>query len=241
MKEVNEKYMKKIYLNILKAILIVFYFFVLNLASENISAEHLERGIQLCTMIFLFITIFIFEISYKKDDTKLAIEGIELLVLSFITLTIDHVITKYHFELKPYALVISYVYAIYFILKGIVIYTKGRKQYADSLSDIREIVKKEEPAKKEATKKSKRDSTEIDNKENENKIEEKQIENKKEKTNQKEKSKTKNSKDENINKPKKTTTKATTKTTSKTTTKRTTKKKVSNSKESIKNDIKEGK
>ena len=237
LKEVDEKTMKDVYANIVKAILVIFYFLIVNLAYENVNIETLNRGIQLFTMIFLFITIFIFEISYKKDDTKLAIEGIELLVLSFITLTIDHVITKYHFELKPYALVISYVYAIYFILKGIVIYTKGRKQYADSLSDIREIVKKEEPAKKE----SKRDSTEIDNKENENKIEEKQIENKKEKTNQKEKSKTKNSKDENINKPKKTTTKATTKTTSKTTTKRTTKKKVSNSKESIKNDIKEGK
>ena len=62
MKEVNEKYMKKIYLNILKAILIVFYFFALNIASENISAEHLERGKQLCTMIFLFIAIFIYVI-----------------------------------------------------------------------------------------------------------------------------------------------------------------------------------
>ena len=165
LKEVDEKTMKDVYANIVKAILVIFYFLIVNLAYENVNIETLNRGIQLFTMIFLFITIFIFEISYKKDDTKLAIEGIELLVLSFITLTIDHVITKYHFELKPYALVISYVYAIYFILKGIVIYTKGRKQYADSLSDIREIVKKEEPAKKEATKKSKVDIEELNKKE----------------------------------------------------------------------------
>ena len=120
LKEVDEKTMKDVYANIVKAILVIFYFLIVNLAYENVNIETLNRGIQLFTMIFLFITIFIFEISYKKDDTKLAIEGIELLVLSFITLTIDHVITKYHFELKPYALVISYVYAIYFILKGIV-------------------------------------------------------------------------------------------------------------------------
>ena len=190
LKEVDEKTMKDVYANIVKAILVIFYFLIVNLAYENVNIETLNRGIQLFTMIFLFITIFIFEISYKKDDTKLAIEGIELLVLSFITLTIDHVITKYHFELKPYALVISYVYAIYFILKGIVIYTKGRKQYADSLSDIREIVKKEEPAKKEATKKSKVDIEELNKKEEnekenkkenekENKIEEKQTKSKK--------------------------------------------------------------
>ena len=66
MKEVSEKHMKKIYLNILKAILVVIYFLTLNLVSEKISALYLERGIEICTMIFLFIAIFIFELAYKK-------------------------------------------------------------------------------------------------------------------------------------------------------------------------------
>ena len=155
MKEVNEKYMKKIYLNILKAILIVFYFFVLNLACENISVEHLERGIQLCTMVFLFIAIVIFEIAYRKDDDDLAIQGIEVLVLSAYTLTSQHITKKYNFNFKNYSLVASYIFAIYFIVKCIVIYTKGRKEMAEDYSDIKEIVKKDEPIKKEATKKQK--------------------------------------------------------------------------------------
>ena len=157
MKEVNEKYMKKIYLNILKAILIVFYFFVLNLACENISVEHLERGIQLCTMVFLFIAIVIFEIAYRKDDDDLAIQGIEVLVLSAYTLTSQHITKKYNFNFKNYSLVASYFFAIYFIVKCIVIYTKGRKEMAENLSDIKEIVQKDEPVKKEATKKKKED------------------------------------------------------------------------------------
>lgn len=155
MKEVNEKYMKKIYLNILKAILIVFYFFVLNLACENISVEHLERGIQLCTMVFLFIAIVIFEIAYRKDDDDLAIQGIEVLVLSAYTLTSQHITKKYNFDFKNYSLVASYIFAIYFILKCIFVYTKGRKEIAEDYSDIKEIVKKDEPVKKEATKKQK--------------------------------------------------------------------------------------
>lgn len=155
MKEVNEKYMKKIYLNILKAILIVFYFFVLNLACENISAEHLERGIQLCTMVFLFMAIVIFEIAYRKDDDDLAIQGIEVLVLSAYTLTSQHITKKYNFDFKNYSLVASYIFAIYFILKCIFVYTKGRKEIAEDYSDIKEIVKKDEPVKKEATKKQK--------------------------------------------------------------------------------------
>lgn len=155
MKEVNEKYLKEIYLNILKAIIVIVYFFILNMAYENVKSEYLELGIKIFTMLFLFISIYIFEKAYKKDDGNLAIQGIEILVLSAYTLTTEHITNKFDFNFKYYSLVASYIYAIYFILKGIVIYTKGRKELAEDFSDIREILKKEEPVKKEATKKVK--------------------------------------------------------------------------------------
>ena len=159
MKEVNEKCMKKIYLNILKAIIIIAYFFVLNLASENVSTFYLEKGIELCTMIFLIAAICIFEVAYRKDNDDLAIQGIEVLILSAYTLTSQHITKKYNFDFKTYSLVASYIFAIYFILKCIVVYTKGRKEMAENMSDIKEIVKKEEPVKKEATKKVKTTKT----------------------------------------------------------------------------------
>lgn len=162
MKEVSEKYMKKIYLNVLKAIIIVLYFFVLNVACENVNPQYLEKGIELCTMILLFISIFIFEWAYRKDDDDLAIQGIEILILSAYTLTSQHITKKFDFPLKNYLLVASYIFAIYFILKCIVVYTKGRKEMAENLSDIKEIVQKDEPVKKEATKKKKEDVKEED-------------------------------------------------------------------------------
>ena len=162
MKEVKEKYLKEIYLNILKAIIIVLYFFILNLSYENINNEHLiELGIQIFTMIFLFIAIYIFEKAYKKDDDNLAIQGIEILILSAYTLTSRHITNKFSFEFKSYSLVASYIFAIYFILKSIVIYTKGRKEEVENLSDIRELVKKDEPVIKEATKKTKEENTNV--------------------------------------------------------------------------------
>lgn len=159
MKEVKEKYLKKIYLNILKAIIILFYFFVLNQAYVNISSEHFELGIKILTMVFLFIAILVFEIAYKKDDGNLAIQGIEILVLSTYTLTSRHITNKFHFDFRTYSIVASYIFAIYFVLKCIVIYTKGRKEEAEELSDIKEIVKKEEPKKKEATKRIKEETS----------------------------------------------------------------------------------
>lgn len=153
MKEIKEKYFKEIYLNILKAIIIIFYFFVLNLAYEKIEIETLDVGIKILTMIFLFVAIYIFEKAYKKDDDNLALQGIEILVLSAYTLTSKHITNKFGFEFRTYSLVSSYVFAIYFILRCIFIYTKGRKEVAENLSDIKEIVKKDKPIKKEATKK----------------------------------------------------------------------------------------
>ena len=154
MKEIKEKYLKDIYLNILKAIIIITYFLVLNLAYENVNNQYLEIGIKAFTMIFLFLAIYIFEKAYKKDDDNLAVQGIEILVLSVYTLTSRHITNKFNFNFKSYSLVASYLFAIYFILKCIFIYTKGRREEAEDFSDIKEIVKKEEPVKKEATKKA---------------------------------------------------------------------------------------
>lgn len=154
MKEVDEKYLKKIYLNILKAIMIIFYFFILNQAYENVSSDHLELVIEILTMLFLFTAIFIFEKAYKKDNDELAIQGIEILILATYTLTTEHITNKFNLDFKAYSVVASFIFAIYFIFKSIIIYTKGRKELAGNISDIKEIVKKDEPVKKEATKKS---------------------------------------------------------------------------------------
>lgn len=160
---IKETYMKDIYLNVLKAIIIVFYFFVLNVSYQNVEREYLLIGIKVFTMIFLFISIFIFEKAYKKDSDRLALLGIEILLLAIYTLTTEHITNKYNFNFKSYSLVASYIFAIYYILRCILIYTKGRKELEDDFSDIREIVKKEEPVQKEATKKSDKETSKMNN------------------------------------------------------------------------------
>lgn len=186
--EIKEKYLKEIYLNVLKAIIIVLYFFILNMSYENVARDNLLMGIKVFTMIFLFISIYIFEKAYKKDDGNIAIQGIEILALAIYTLTTEHITNKYNFNFKSYSLVASYLFAIYFVLKSIVAYTKGRNEVIKQLSDIREIVQNKEPTKKEATKKSKQEKVQGD-KEN--------IENKNQKTTKISKTKKKSEKSSN--------------------------------------------
>ena len=154
-KEIDEKYIKEIWINIIKAIIVVGTFLLFNIAYSKINTEYFKRGIQIITIIFLFISIYIFEKAYKKDNGKIAIEGIEILVIATGILTTQYITNRFNFRIKNYALAESYIFAIYFVLKSIVIYTQGRREIEKSLSDISEIVKKEEPLKKEATKKEK--------------------------------------------------------------------------------------
>ena len=96
-------------------------------------------------------------------------QGIEVLLLATYTLTTEHIINKFEFNFKSYSLVASYLLATYFILKCIIIYTKGRKEIESERSDVREIVKKNEPLKKENVKKNKNEEQETSNIKKQNK------------------------------------------------------------------------
>ena len=151
-RELKDKYINEIYFNVVKALIIMAYFFAFNLLYVRVGENTFDALIDLITMIFLFITIVLFEKAYKKDNGDLAIQGIEMLVLSIHSLTVRYITEKLNLPFQNYVLISSYIFAIYYVFKAIVIYTKGKKEDLDKLSDIKEIVK-DEPIKKEATKK----------------------------------------------------------------------------------------
>ena len=97
------------------------------------------------------------EFAYHKDSGKIAINAIEILVLSVYTLTLWHVVNKLNIFFKTYIVFSSYMFAIYYIIKSILIYTNKKRKFVKSLSDIHEIVSKE-PIKKEAKKREKKEN-----------------------------------------------------------------------------------
>lgn len=159
-KEISQEILKKIFYNLLRAIGVMLYFVILNLAYVNIKQEKLVGDIKVFSGAFLVAGIYMLEKAYKSDSGEKAITAIELLVLALHSLSIMHIITFYKYDFRFYLLTSSYVFSIYYVFKSIVMYTKGRKEYLNSLSDISEIVKKEEPIKKEAKKRNKEEMEE---------------------------------------------------------------------------------
>lgn len=151
-KEVSQEIMKKIFINLLKAISIMFYFVIINLAYVKIDIIKLTQYIEIFSGLFLLLGLIQLERAYKKDSGTIAITGIELLFLSFYTLSIIHITTLLKYDFRFYVLTFSYIFSIYYVLKCIIIYTKERRKYLESLSDISDIVREDEPIKKEAKK-----------------------------------------------------------------------------------------
>lgn len=157
-KENNKIIRKKVFENLIIAIAIMLYFILINFSYLRMEEAMLLNGIKIASLIVLFLSITIFEIAYHKDNGKIAINGIEILILAFHTLTIWHIVNKMNISFETYILFSTYAFAIYYILKSILIYTNEKRKYLKSLSDIHEIVNKE-PIKKEAKKRENRENT----------------------------------------------------------------------------------
>lgn len=190
--------MKTIFRNLLKAIGIMAYFVILNIAYVRMNVDRLMNDIEIFAGTFLVFGLIMLEIAYKKDSGKTAISGIELLVLSMHSLSIKHVIAFYEYDFRFYLLTSSYVFAIYYVLKSIIIYTKEKRKYLKNLSDISEIVK-EEPIKKEAKKrrKIKEEKFVVENEKNRKTEKENKAKKETKKVNKKDKEKKEQNKEEN--------------------------------------------
>ena len=155
-KEASQEILKKIFKNLIIAIVVMIYFISTNILYARLDLEKMERITQIFSGVFILSGLIVLEIAYKKDSGTLTVTAIELLVLSMHALFINHVITIYDFDFRIYLLTSSYIFAIYYVLKSIVIYTKARMKYLKSLSDVPEIVK-DEPIIKEARKRKNED------------------------------------------------------------------------------------
>lgn len=145
---------RNVYENILLAVTIMLYFILINFAYYNIGEISLILGLKIASTVLLILGIIFIEIAYNKENGKIAFHAIELLVLSGFTLSIKHIVEIRNLDFPDFIVLSSYVFSIYYIFKAVILYTKERREYLKSLSDIREIVDIK-PIKKEAKKTNK--------------------------------------------------------------------------------------
>ena len=147
--------MKTILMNVLKAVGILLYFLILMYATRKMDITRLAVDIKYFSVSFLIIGIIVIESAYRKDSGMLAISGIELLVIAFYSLTMMHLCTLFKYDLDNALIISGVVSGGYYLIKGIILHIRERKELLKNLSDISDIVKKDEPVIKEAKKREK--------------------------------------------------------------------------------------
>ena len=138
---------KDVITNITYLLLVTLYFVCFNTQLLLIDSTLIIRYIDISSIVFLGISIIMFEIAYAKGKKHLMVSGIELILLAVHTLLIE--------RSQVSIISTSYVWPIYYCLKAVIIYTQENRKKLKQISDIAEIVKEEKPTKKVAKKRKK--------------------------------------------------------------------------------------
>lgn len=149
--DIENKLNKKLIENISMAIAITVYFMSLIFGKERINATNYTNLLKIYTMCLGILSIIIFEFSYKKESVKSMYTGIEVLILSIVTMFSIYICKVQELKYIFYLALFAYAFSIYYLIKDILIYNKTKKEYLKTLTDIEEITKKEEPQKAKVT------------------------------------------------------------------------------------------
>ena len=140
--DIENKLNKKLIENISMAIAIIVYFMSLIFGKERINATNYTNLLKTYTMCLGILSIIIFEFSYKKESVKSMYTGIEVLILSIVTMFSIYICKVQELKYIFYLALFAYAFSIYYLIKDILIYNKTKKEYLKTLTDIEEITKK---------------------------------------------------------------------------------------------------
>lgn len=155
-KNINNVVTGDVLANLAYSSMIMLYFMFFNIQYEAVSEIILTKYINISSIVFLLISILIIEISYKREKDNIVIYGLEFLALAIFTLLIKHMPKLFACSTQTYILIGSYLFAIYYMLKSTILYTKEKQDELKRCSDIKEIVK-DEPIKKATKRKNKKE------------------------------------------------------------------------------------
>ncbi len=141
--DLKEKIRREIFINIMFGIVIIVYFIFLTLGSIDTVKAARSIDFKIFSLLLLASSISLFEIAYRKDSGKLAISGIEILLVSILTLFLPYIVFELDTKHQIYYIWGSVLIGIYYIVKSIIMTNKAKKSYKKQESDIKEITKKE--------------------------------------------------------------------------------------------------
>ena len=136
-KEELKKINKPVFINIVVAIGILVYFIFIILGFFNIERQAYQTDLKVFALCILLLGIILLEKAYKDDNGRIAVFGIEIIILAIINVGLIYVNLMLSSQYINIVTITSYVVTIYYVLKSIIIYIKGKNKYfVDNMKEI---------------------------------------------------------------------------------------------------------
>ena len=142
-KEVKDKIDSGVFFNFWLAVVIMIYMFFVNLTYIKLETLTFQMFMKIYSLILTIVMIVFFEISYRKDNLKYALTGIELLILNILVTYIPYVYYNKNEIIRKLIMLVPVYYGVYYSVKNFIIYKKEQIKHESNLSDVREIIKDE--------------------------------------------------------------------------------------------------
>lgn len=139
--ELKQEIYINIFYNILIAIIIVIYLCTINILFYKLSSVDFEQKMKIFALGIILVTVATFEVAYRKDSNKICIIGIELFICSVVSLYIPYIYLHSNKSLKVITMILPGILALYYLIKGLLIYKTRKIHYQSNLSDVKEILK----------------------------------------------------------------------------------------------------
>lgn len=141
---VKDELDKKILWNMWLSIIIMLYFCIADGVYIGVPEAISNVLLKAFAIGFIFVTILVFEIAYRRENGALGIVGIELLVFSIIMLYMPQIFKNLNKGVAQIFALTPFFCAVYYLIKSMIDYVKTEENYQKSLSDVKEIVREEE-------------------------------------------------------------------------------------------------
>lgn len=130
----------RVFQNICLAVAMMLYLDFIVLGFVNIENPVFVTDLKVFSIALLVIAVGVFEYAYKKDSGRHAIYGIEVLMLAFATMAFIYVDLMWQGKFIYIVALITFLFAIYYVAKSIIVYNKMKKQYF--INEMKKVIKR---------------------------------------------------------------------------------------------------
>lgn len=129
------------FFNNIVATLVMFFFAVVNYSYYKLETNVFMTVCKAMAFGMAVVSIGVLEHSYRKDDVRITLYGIESLLCAILTAFIPYVYVYSEDIYRGFIMTLPLVFAAYYVLKTIVSYViRYRKYRLESITDIKELL-----------------------------------------------------------------------------------------------------